>query len=141
VKGDSQLVIKQVKGECSCHDPQLAAYLLHVQMLEKDFDVLDLQHVPRANNVVTDELSADASTWVLVPDGVFEWKLQRPIARPVEPGEGGETSTSKLAVPVVLIPWSPSRIVGITGTPCTPMRKIQKLKLVLMHGSQRSRLT
>jgi ribonuclease HI len=21
VKGDSQLVIKQVKGECSCHDP------------------------------------------------------------------------------------------------------------------------
>jgi ribonuclease HI len=76
VKGDSQLVIKQVKGECSYHDPQLAAYLLHVQMLEKDFDVLDLQHVPRANNVVTDELLADASTWVLVPDGVFEWKLQ-----------------------------------------------------------------
>jgi ribonuclease HI len=30
VKGDSQLVIKQVKAECSCHDPQLAAYLLHV---------------------------------------------------------------------------------------------------------------
>jgi ribonuclease HI len=30
VKGDSQLLIKQVMGECSCHDPQLAAYLLHV---------------------------------------------------------------------------------------------------------------
>jgi hypothetical protein len=25
VKGDSQLIIKQVKGECSCNDPQLAA--------------------------------------------------------------------------------------------------------------------
>jgi ribonuclease HI len=29
VRGDSQLIIKQVKGECSCIDPQLAAYLLH----------------------------------------------------------------------------------------------------------------
>jgi hypothetical protein len=46
VKGDNQLVIKQVKGECSCHDVQLAAYLLHVQKLEKDFEILDLQHVP-----------------------------------------------------------------------------------------------
>jgi ribonuclease HI len=69
VKGDSQLVIKQVKGKCSCHDPQLAAYLLHVQKLEKDFKVLDLQHVPRANNAVTGELSAKASTWAPVPIG------------------------------------------------------------------------
>jgi ribonuclease HI len=29
VKGDTQL-IKHVKGECSCHDALLAAYLLHV---------------------------------------------------------------------------------------------------------------
>jgi ribonuclease HI len=29
VKGDSWLIIKQVKGECSCNDSQLAAYLLH----------------------------------------------------------------------------------------------------------------
>jgi ribonuclease HI len=29
VKGDSQLIIKQAMGECSCNDPQLAAYLLH----------------------------------------------------------------------------------------------------------------
>jgi hypothetical protein len=30
VKGDSQLIIKQVKGEYCCNDPQLATYLLHV---------------------------------------------------------------------------------------------------------------
>jgi ribonuclease HI len=30
MKGNSQLIIKQVKGECCCNDPQLAAYLLHV---------------------------------------------------------------------------------------------------------------
>jgi ribonuclease HI len=29
VKGDSQLIIKQVKGDCSCNNPQLATYLLH----------------------------------------------------------------------------------------------------------------
>jgi ribonuclease HI len=33
VKGDSQLIIKQVRGECRCNDPQLAAYLLHAQKL------------------------------------------------------------------------------------------------------------
>jgi hypothetical protein len=47
-----------------------------VQKLEKDFVVLDLQHVPHANNAVTDELSTKASTWALVPDRVFEQKLQ-----------------------------------------------------------------
>jgi hypothetical protein len=43
-------------------------YLLQVQKLEKDFEVLDLQHVPHANNAVTDELPTKASTWAPVPD-------------------------------------------------------------------------
>jgi len=42
VKGDSQLVIKQVRGECSCNNPQLAAYLIHVRKLEKYFVALEL---------------------------------------------------------------------------------------------------
>jgi ribonuclease HI len=62
VKGDSQLIIKQVTGECCCNDPQLAAYLLHVQKLKKDFDVLDLHHISRAENAVVDDLSTKAST-------------------------------------------------------------------------------
>jgi hypothetical protein len=56
----------------------LAAYLLHVQKLKKDFEVLDLQHIPHANNAVTDELSTKASTWAPVPDSFFEKKLQQP---------------------------------------------------------------
>jgi ribonuclease HI len=100
VKGDSQLIIKQVRGECSCNEPRLAAYVLHVRKLEKDFIALELQHVPRANNSTTDELCMRASTWAPVPEGVFERRLLRPTAHPAEPGEGGETSTSKLAVPV-----------------------------------------
>jgi hypothetical protein len=53
----------------------LAAYFLHVQKLEKDFEVLDLQHVCHANNIVADELLTKASTWALVPDEVLERRL------------------------------------------------------------------
>jgi hypothetical protein len=80
----------------------LASYLLHAQKLKKDFERLDLQHIPHVNNTITDELSTKASTWALVPEGVFDQWLQRPTARPVEPGEGGDTSTLKLAVLVAL---------------------------------------
>jgi ribonuclease HI len=100
VKGDSQLIIKQAREECSCNEPRLAAYLLHVQKLEKDFAALELQHVPRADNSAADDLSQRASTRALVPEGAFERRLLRPTAYPTEMGEGGETGTSKPAVPV-----------------------------------------
>jgi ribonuclease HI len=117
VKEDSQLIIKQVRGECSCNEPRLAAYLLHVRKLEKDFTALELRHVPRANNSATDELSTRASTWALMPEGVFERWLLRPTTQPAEPVEGGETSTSKLAVPVVIHPQDPPRTVCATEGP------------------------
>jgi ribonuclease HI len=60
VKGDSQLIVKQVNGECCCNDPQLAAYLLHAEKLEKDFEVLDLHHIPCTDNAVADDLSTKA---------------------------------------------------------------------------------
>jgi ribonuclease HI len=111
VKGDSQLIIKQVRGECSCNEPRLTAYLLHVRKLEKDFTALELQHVPRADNSAVDELSKRASTWALAPEGVFERRLLRPTAQPTELGEGGETSTSQLAVPVASHLQNPPKIV------------------------------
>jgi hypothetical protein len=120
VKGDSQLIIKQVKGECCCNDPQLDAYLLHVQKLEKDFKVLDLHHIPRVENAVAVDLSTKASTWAPVPDGIFERQLRQSTTRPVEPDEGGETSTSKLMVSTALIPRCPPRVVGVTGDSMHP---------------------
>jgi hypothetical protein len=89
VKGGSQLIIKQIRGECSCNKPRLTAYLLHVRKLEKGFIALELQHVPRANNSVADELSMRASTWAPVPEGVFKRRLLRPTAQLAESGEGG----------------------------------------------------
>jgi hypothetical protein len=76
VKGDSQLIVKQFKGDCSCNDPQLAAYMFHVRKLENDFEVLDLQHILRAENAVVDDLSAKASTSAPVSDGVLERRLR-----------------------------------------------------------------
>jgi hypothetical protein len=98
----------------------LAAYLIHTQKLAKDFDVMDLHHIPRADNVVADDLSMKASTSAPVLDGVFERRLQQPTTRAAYPGGEGETSTSKLAVPTVLISWSPSSIVGVTGDSVYP---------------------
>ena len=107
VKGDSQLIIKQVRGDCSCNNPQLAAYLIHVRKLEKDFDALELQHVPRELNSAADDLSARASTWASVPEGVFERQLLGPTAQHAELGEGDQASTSKLAVPAAYHLWCP----------------------------------
>jgi ribonuclease HI len=117
VKEDSQLIIKQVRGECSCNETRLADYLLHVRKLEKDYSALELQHVPRADNSAAGELSTRASTWAPVPEGVFERRLLRPTAQPVELGKGGETSTSKLAVPVAYYLHNPPRIVYATKGP------------------------
>jgi hypothetical protein len=42
-----------------------------VRKLEKDFDILELQHVPREDNSAADALSTRASTQASVPEGVF----------------------------------------------------------------------
>jgi hypothetical protein len=60
---------------------------------------------------VADDLSTKASTSALVPDGLLERRLRKPTTWAANPSEGGETSTSKLAV---VLPWSPPRVVGIT---------------------------
>jgi ribonuclease HI len=118
VKGDSQLIIKQAHGECSCNEPRLAAYLLHVKKLEKDFAALELQHVPRADNSAADDLSQRASTRAPVPEGAFERWLLRPTAQPAELGEGGKTGTSKPAVPVAS--QDPPKAVCALGASPTP---------------------
>jgi hypothetical protein len=52
-----------------------------------------------------------------VPEGIFERQLLRPTAQPAEPREGDETSTSKLAVPVLYHLQNPPKIVCATRGP------------------------
>jgi hypothetical protein len=62
-----------------------------------------------------------ASTWAPVPEGVFERRLLRPTTQPAKLDEGGETSTSKLAVPVVYHLQNPPKTVCATGGPTSPL--------------------
>jgi hypothetical protein len=89
----------------SCPSLQLATYLIDVRELEKGFNTLELQHVPRGNSA-TDELPMRASTWASILKEIFKRQLLRPSTHPVELGEGGKTSTSKLAVPAGFHPWN-----------------------------------
>jgi ribonuclease H / adenosylcobalamin/alpha-ribazole phosphatase len=84
VKGNSRLIIKQVRGECCCNDPQLAAYLLRARELEKDFEILDVRHIPRAENAVADDLSAKASTSAPAPTGCSKGGcISQQLGRPI----------------------------------------------------------
>jgi hypothetical protein len=69
---------------------------------------------------VADDLSAKASTSAPVLNGVLERRLRQPTAWVANPSEGGETSTLKVAVPAVLLPWSPPRVLGVTGDSVHP---------------------
>ena len=87
---------------------------------------MELQHVLRANNSAADDLSQRASTRAPAPEGAFERRLLRPTAQPAELSEGGETGTSKPAVPVAS--QDPPKVVcalgGFTG-PLAPQPTTQ----------------
>jgi hypothetical protein len=90
-----------------------------VKKLEKDFMALELQHVPRADNSVADDLSQRASTQAPMPEGIFERRLLRPATQPARLGEGGETGTSKPVVPVAS--QNPPKVVCALGDPADPL--------------------
>jgi hypothetical protein len=54
-----------------------------------------------------------------MPEGVFERRLLRPTAQPAKLGEGGETGTSKPAVPVAS--QNPPKAVCALGDPTDPL--------------------
>jgi ribonuclease HI len=60
VRGDSELVVKQVHGEYDANDPQLREHRVTVHELLACFDDWSLEHVPRDVNDRADELATDA---------------------------------------------------------------------------------
>ncbi|PSQ05129.1 ribonuclease H [Halobacteriales archaeon QS_4_69_31] len=60
VRGDSQLVVKQVRGEWDANDPDLRESRVTVRELLTGFDEWSLEHVPREINDRADELANDA---------------------------------------------------------------------------------
>jgi len=60
VRGDSELIVKQVRGEWDTNDPDLREYRVTVRELLTAFDDWSLEHVPREINERADELANDA---------------------------------------------------------------------------------
>jgi ribonuclease HI len=60
IRGDSELIVKQVTGEYGVNDPDLREYRVTVHELLREFDDWTISHVPREINERADELANDA---------------------------------------------------------------------------------
>ena len=77
-KGDLQLVVNQVSKEYRCSDEIMAQYLDEVKKLEKHFRDFEVQHIPRKENSLADQLSKLGSSRTPVPTDVFLEYLTKP---------------------------------------------------------------
>jgi len=59
-RGDSELIVKQVRGEYDTNDPDLRERRVSVRELLRNFERWSLQHVPREVNERADELANEA---------------------------------------------------------------------------------
>ncbi|MFB6177584.1 MAG: reverse transcriptase-like protein, partial [Halobaculum sp.] len=60
VRGDSELIVKQVRGEWDANDPQLREYRVRARQLLDQFDRWSLEHVPRELNERADKRANEA---------------------------------------------------------------------------------
>ncbi len=59
-RGDSELVVRQVRGEYDTNDPTLRELRVTVRELLADFEEWSLEHVPRSVNERADQLANEA---------------------------------------------------------------------------------
>jgi ribonuclease HI len=62
VRGDSELIIKQIKGEYAAKHPRLRAYRNVVLDALKCFNEVDLQVMPRGQNILADGLATSVAS-------------------------------------------------------------------------------
>jgi ribonuclease HI len=60
VRGDSELIVRQVRGEYDATDPDLRERRIRARELLSTFDSWSIEHVPREINSRADELASDA---------------------------------------------------------------------------------
>ena len=61
IKGDSRLVIQQLKGEFAVKEPALTKYRAKAQQVLQNFQAFHFEHVPRSQNRYVDALATLAS--------------------------------------------------------------------------------
>jgi hypothetical protein len=57
VRLDSQLVVLQLSNVYSIRSPTLLRVYLRIRLLERHFDYIEYQHIPRNLNTLTDALA------------------------------------------------------------------------------------
>jgi len=60
VRGDSELIVRQVRGEYDVNEPALREYRVRVRELLERFEGWSLEHVPREINERADQLANEA---------------------------------------------------------------------------------
>jgi ribonuclease HI len=60
IRGDSELIVRQVRGEYDTNDPGLRERRVRVRELLESLDTWSIEHVPREINSRADELANDA---------------------------------------------------------------------------------
>lgn len=60
VRGDSEVIVKQVRGEYGVNQPELRPLHNRVQKLADEFEQFEIQHIPREENWEADELVEQA---------------------------------------------------------------------------------
>ena len=60
IRGDSELIVKQIRGEWNTNDPELRERRVRARELLMEFDEWQLEHVPREINDRADQLANDA---------------------------------------------------------------------------------
>jgi ribonuclease HI len=92
IRGDSELVVRQIMKDKNCIDPRMVAYCQAVRDREGKFYGLELHHVLRDYNKAADVLAKAASSRNSVPHGVFASDQHQSSVReegekpPEEPG-------------------------------------------------------
>src|SRR3954471_9525398 len=61
IRGDSELVIRQIKKEYKCIKENLIVYYAIVVRLLEKFEYVEILHVPRSDNYIANELAQIAS--------------------------------------------------------------------------------
>ena len=76
IRGDSQLVVRKINIDYQ--SPLMEAYVEEVRKLEENFDGLQVEHVPRAENDIADHLSKCTAQKLPVEPGTFVLHLTQP---------------------------------------------------------------
>jgi ribonuclease HI len=84
IRGDSQLVAKQVQKEYGCNNDKMTEYLTEVWRMEKFFSGFEVRYVPRLDNRDADHLAWIASFGAQIPLDVIIEKLTKPSVKVVE---------------------------------------------------------